>query len=75
MAVRKTVILSYIYIFRYGRKIVVYLSLLAMIGSSLGLPWADSYVVFVVLQFILGAAIVASFMAAYIICRFKPANS
>lgn len=57
--------------YRYGRKIVMYVSLLVMIATSIGLSWAHTYWLFVLIQFVLGASIVAMFMPAYIICKFR----
>ncbi|KAL4233279.1 hypothetical protein ACF0H5_007963 [Mactra antiquata] len=51
----------------YGRKPVVYGAVVLMTASSIVLSWAHEYWLFCVIEFILGAAVVAAFMPAYII--------
>ncbi|KAL4233278.1 hypothetical protein ACF0H5_007962 [Mactra antiquata] len=52
---------------KYGRKVVTYISMLVMVASSIGLSWANTLWLFCVLEFILGCAVVASFMPIYVI--------
>ncbi|XP_060073374.1 organic cation transporter protein-like [Ylistrum balloti] len=40
----------------WGRKIVMYIGAVLLFGSSLGCAWANSFIFFVVLRFIAGAA-------------------
>ncbi|XP_045196377.2 organic cation transporter protein-like [Mercenaria mercenaria] len=52
---------------RYGRKPVMYVSVLVMAAASIGLAWVTVYWLFCLLEFIIGAAITASFMPGYVI--------
>ncbi|XP_053398109.1 organic cation transporter protein-like [Mercenaria mercenaria] len=52
---------------RHGRKPVMYMSILVMTAASIGLAWVTVYWLFCLLEFIIGAALVASFMPGYII--------
>lgn len=52
---------------RYGRKPVMYISLLVMTGASIGLSWVTEYWLFCTVEFIIGAAIIAGFMPGYVI--------
>lgn len=51
----------------YGRKPVMYVALLLMVASSIGLTWVHEYWLFCIVEFILGGSIVATFMPAFVI--------
>ncbi|XP_052811967.1 organic cation transporter protein-like [Mya arenaria] len=51
----------------YGRKPVMYVSLVIMVISNIGLAWVHAYWLFVIVEFILGASVIATFMPGYII--------
>ncbi|XP_060551325.1 organic cation transporter protein-like [Ruditapes philippinarum] len=50
-----------------GRKKTLLISFVINIGTSIGLAWADSYIVFVVLRFLIGAANAGIFLTGFVI--------
>ncbi|XP_060072913.1 organic cation transporter protein-like [Ylistrum balloti] len=50
-----------------GRKKTLYISLLLLLGTTLGVAWAPDFVTFCVLRFLVGASCAGMFMTAFVI--------
>ena len=53
--------------YRIGRKKTLYISFIIVIASSIGLSWANSFIMYVVLRFIIGASNAGIFMTGFVI--------
>ena len=57
--------------FSIGRKKTLYVSFIIVLASSVALSWAQNFVMYVILRFIIGAANAGIFMTGFVIGWYK----
>ena len=56
---------------RFGRRLVILVSIVFGFGSTLGLAWVDSFVVYCILRFIVGVSTTGTYVTGFVLGKAK----